>query len=197
MPAKDLRLTHNQRPKTNKSHPSVRLVILTALLTMAIALLALTACGGESDDNTPAPISQPTSAPASTPPPATAEAAPATGSAAEEIFVLPRSYHTMELTLAAGDTVRVAYSAIGASTGGITRGSDVGGEREKQGPGSAKGEVIFTVLNPIEDQILNVDQMENNTAEFQADIDGKYQMVFTNRFLVHGLIVPVEYAINP
>ena len=103
----------------------------------------------------------------------------------------------MELSLAAGDTVRVAYSAIGASTGGITWGSDVGGEGEKQGPGSAKGEVIFTVLNPIEDQILNVDQMENYTAEFQADIDGKYKLVFTNPFLVHGLIVPVDYTINP
>ena len=103
----------------------------------------------------------------------------------------------MELSLAAGDSVRIAYSAIGASTGGITRGGDVGGEKEKQGPGSAKGEVIFTVLNPIEDQILNVDQMENNTAEFQADIHGTYKLVFTNPFLVHGLIVPVEYAINP
>lgn len=181
---------------------------LAAVALALIALSALVACGGGSDDNgdaaQPPPATQPPAATgagngASTPtqPPADSGPAPTTGSNAVELFILALRFDSIELNLTAGDTVSVAYSAIGASTGGITQGGGQGGAREKQGPGTATGEVSLTVLNPVEEQILNVEQMSSNTAEFQADLTGMYQMVFSNPFRLQGLIVPVEYTINP
>ena len=178
---------------------------MAAIGLALLALTALSACGGNGDDgngnggsaSTPATSSGSGGGAVPTEAPTAAEAAPTTGSATEELFIISRDFDSIELNLAAGDVVSVTYSAVGASTGGITQGGGTGGEAEKAGPGVATGEVLFTVLDPLEDQILNVEQMASNTTEFQADIAGKYQMVFSNPYLLQGLIVTVDYTINP
>ena len=177
---------------------------LVAVALALIALSALTACGGGSDDGgatqTQATATQATTAPttgsnASTPTqaPAVSGPAPTTGSDAVELFITSLDFESLELNLTAGDTVSVTYSAIGASTGGIT----TGGKGERGGAGTATAEVDLAVINPIEEHILNVERMSSNTAEFQAKLTGKYQMVFSNPFRLQALIVPVEYTINP
>ena len=179
-----------------------RFLPLVAVALALIALSALTACGGGSDDDggaaqTPAAAQAPTASGngASTPTqaPAVSGPAPTTGSDAVELFITSLDFESVELSLSAGDTVSVTYSAIGASTGGIT----TGGKGERGGAGTATAEVDLAVINPIEEHILNVERMSSNTAEFQAKLTGKYQMVFSNPFRLQALIVPVEYTINP
>ncbi len=173
---------------------------------VALAMMSLTllvACGGGNGDagssngsaSTPSSPGATTAAPVATQPPATAEAAPATGSGSEVIFVLARDFEVFDLNLTAGDTVSVSYSSFGRSSGGITRGSDF--DDKRVGAGSAAGDVILTVLNPVEDQLLNEDQTANNTVEFQADLTGVYQLVFSNPYRLQGLEVTVDYVINP
>ena len=185
-----------------------RFVPLLALSVALIALAALTACGGESSngDNgsngggtTPvAPAATaPPAVPAATPTPDAgggSDTTPATGTGTETIFVIARGFEIFELALAAGDTVSVNYSSLGRSSGGITTGGKFAGD---EGAGSAAGEVILVVLNPVEEQVLSAEQVETNTVEFQADITGKYQLVFSNPYLLQGLEVTVDYTINP
>ena len=119
--------------------------------------------------------------------------APTTDSGTEELFVLSLDFESLELNLTAGDIVSATYSAIGASTGGIT----TGGKGERGGAGTATAEVTLTVIDPIGEHILDVEKMSSNTVEFQAELTGTYQMVFSNPFRLQALIVPVEYTINP
>ena len=181
-----------------------RFAPLVALSLTLIAFSALAACGGggngDDGDNGGASPSTPTttdttpSASGATPPPAPADAASATGSGTETIFVVARGFEVFELTLAAGDTVSITYSSLGRSSGGITTGGKFAGD---EGAGSAEGDVILTVLNPIEEQVLDEERTDNNTVEFQADIAGTYQLVFSNPYLLQGLEVTVDYTINP
>ncbi len=180
--------------------PLGRFVPLVVLSLALIVLSALAACGGgDNGDNggavpaTPAATAEIPAAPAATQPPAPAEAAPATGSGTETIFVVARGFEVFELTLAAGNTVSITYSSLGRSSGGITTGGRFAGD---EGAGSAEGDVILTVLNPIEDQLLDEEQTDNNTVEFQADINGTYQLVFSNPYLLQGLEVTVDYTIS-
>ena len=201
-----------------------RFLPLAAVALALIALSALAACGGGSDGDggatqtqpatpvptasgagndaspptqpaTPVPTASGAGSDASPPTQAPADSGPAptTDSGTEELFVLSLDFESLELNLTAGDTVSVTYSAIGASTGGIT----TGGKGAEGGAGTATAEVTLTVLNPIEEQILIVEKMSSNTVEFQAELTGTYQMVFSNPFRLQALIVPVEYTINP
>ena len=181
-----------------------RFLPLVAITIVLIALSALTACGGGSDGDggatqtqpaTPVPTASGAGNDASTPTPAPADSGPAptTGSDAVELFITSLDFESVELSLSAGDTVSVTYSAIGASTGGIT----TGGKGERGGAGTATAEVTLTVIDPIGEHILDVEKMSSNTVEFQAELTGTYQMVFSNPFRLQALIVPVEYTINP
>ncbi len=179
-----------------------RLAPIAAVSLALLAISLLAACGGgdngDSGDNggtaPPAATAATPSAPAATQPPAPADAAPATGSGTETIFVISRGFEVFELNLAASDTVSVTYSSLGRSSGGITTGGRFAGD---EGAGSAASDVIFTVLNPIGDQLLDEPQTPSNTVEFQADINGAYQLVFSNPYLLQGLEVTVDYTINP
>lgn len=201
MTAKNSPPIHNLPPIVRKTSPFHRFALLTILLALPIALFALAACGGGNNGGNGASNSTATSgapaitpdAPAATQPPAPAEAVPAAGSGTEKLFVLALNYETMELNLTAGDTARIAYSSFGRSSGGITD-TD---ERSETGAGSAEGDVILTVLNPVEDQVLNEEQTDNNTVEFHAELSGVYQLVFSNPYRLQGIDVTVEYAINP
>lgn len=179
-----------------KTSSFMRLALLTTLLALSIVLFTLAACGGGDDGGNGGNDSTAMSgAPATTPatPAATQHPAPATGAGTEKLFVLAVNYKTMELNLTAGDTARITYSSFGRSSGGITD-SD---ERSETGAGSAEGDVILTVLNPVDDQVLNEDQTDNNTVEFQAELSGVYQLVFSNPYRLQGLDVTVDYTINP
>ena len=87
----------------------------------------------------------------------------------------------------------LSYSSLGRSSGGITKGGEFAGD---EGAGSAEGDVILVVLNPVEDRVLETERTDNNTVEFQADINGTYQLVFSNPYLLQGLEVNIDYAIN-
>lgn len=180
-----------------------RFAPLAALSLTLIALSALVACGGGNGDGgdngggapaAPAAPAETPSAPAATQPPSDAGAAPATGSGTDVVFVIARGYEVFELNLAAGDNVSVTYSSLGRSSGGITTGGKFAGD---EGAGSAAGDVILVVLNPVEDQVLSEDRTANNTVEFQADIAGTYQFVFSNPYPLQGLEITVDYTINP
>ena len=174
----------------------MRLLPLAAAALTLIALLALAACGGGDSDDTPtaAPAPAATQAPADSgtsgtttdaaPP---AQASPASGT--ENLFILSRKFESFQLNLVAGDTVSVTYSSVGASTGGPGNTSGGGGK--------VASDVRLTVVDPIEEQILNVDQIESNTIEFQADLNGTYNLVFVNPYLLQALSVTVDYIINP
>ena len=175
------------------------------IAAVALAMMSLTllvACGGGNGDNgssngsasTPGSSAATPAAQAATQPPATAEVAPAAVSGTEELFVGATNFGIFELNLSAGVTASVTYSSVGLSTGGITTGGKFAAE---SGAGSAEGDVILTVLNPIEEQILNVDRMGNNTVEFQADHTGAYQLVFANPYRLQGLQIILDYVINP
>ena len=177
-----------------------RFAPLAVLSLTLIALSALVACGGGNGgggDNggaAPAAPAATPSAPAATEPPADTGAAPATGSGTEVIFVVARGFEVFELNFTEGDNVSLSYSSLGRSSGGITTGGKFAGD---EGAGSAAGDVILTILNPIEDQIINEDRTDNNTVEFQADVTGTYQLVFSNPYLLQGLEVTVDYTVNP
>ncbi len=170
---------------------------LAAVALALMSLSVLAACGGgngdgSDDGGTSAPATAP---PAATQTPEAAPVAPTTGSGSETVFVRARGFEVMELNLAAGDNVSLSYSSLGRSSGGITEGGDFASGDE--GAGSAASDVILTVLNPVEDQLLSTERAANNSVDFQADIDGVYQLVFTNPYLLQGVEVTIEFTINP
>ena len=183
--------------KTAKT-PIMRLLPLAAAGLALIVLLALAACGGSGDDgDTPPAVTQ-------APPPADTSATantgdtsstqtnagtpPISGTGVEDLFIISRGFKSFGLNLTAGDTVSVSYEAVGASTGGP---SNLSGE------GRVTAEVKLTVVDPIEEQIITLDQMQSNTIEFQAELTGTYQLVFANPYLLQALSVTVNYTINP
>ena len=187
--------TRSSVKRQTDNTPLMRLLPLAAVALTLIALLALAACGGGNDDTpTPAPAPAATQAPADsgTPEPTTGAAPPAQASPAsgtENLFILSRKFESFELNLVAGDIVSVTYSSVGASTGGPGNTSGGGGK--------VASDVGLTVVDPIEEQILNVDQIESNTVEFQADLNGVYNLVFQNPYRLQALSVTVDYTINP
>lgn len=176
-----------------------RILPIAAVALALMSLSLLVACGGGNGDDTPSNGSGSTpAAPAATPAapaatPAPVDAAPTTGSGMEELFVAALGFGVFELNLTAGDTASVTYASVGLSTGGITSGRF----GDQSGAGSAEGEVILTVVNPIEEQILNEERISTNTVEFQADVTGVYQLVFNNPYRLQGLQVNLDYTINP
>ena len=173
----------------------MRLLPLAAVALTLIALLALAACGGGNDDTptaVPAPAAAQAPADPGTPETATGAAPlaqPSPASGTEDLFILSRKFESFELNLMAGDIVSVTYSSVGASTGGPGNTSGGGGK--------VASDVGLTVVDPIEEQILNVDQIESNTVEFQADLNGVYNLVFQNPYRLQALSVTVDYTINP
>ena len=180
--------------KTAKT-PIMRLLPLAAAGLALIVLLALAACGDDGDNApavTQAPAPADTSATANTGDASSTQTnagtSPTSGPGVEDLFIISRGFKSFSLNLTAGDTVSVSYEAVGASTGGP---SNLSGE------GRVTAEVKLTVVDPIEEQIITLDQMQSNTIEFQAELTGTYQLVFANPYLLQALSVTVNYTINP
>ena len=179
--------SNQNTPSAYRKTTIMRLLPLAAAAMALIVLLALAACGGsDNGDNAPAVTAAPavTQAAAST----DAGAAPTSGDGVEDLFIISRGFESFSLNLTAGDTINVSYDAVGATTGG---------PGNLSGEGRVTAEVELTVVDPIEEQILTVEQMQSNTIEFQAELTGTYQLVFQNPFLLQAMSVTVNYTINP
>jgi len=57
--------------------------------------------------------------------------------------------------------------------------------------------VILAVLDPFGDQLLTVEEAVMNTVDVAAEFDGEHEIVFINPNQLEGLIVNLEYSINP
>ena len=159
--------------------------LMYAVLALAlIASLALAACGGGDGDS-------PTATPTATTAPGGnggGGVTPGPSNGAEELFIRDRGFGIVDVNLNAGDILRVTYDSIGATTGG---------PQSPPEEGLITAETELVILNPIDERILTVEAMKTNTVEVQADLTGKYQLVFTNPFALQAISVTVEYAINP
>ena len=110
---------------------------------------------------------------------ATHPSTPTSGS--EYLFITYKNSEMIELDLSAGDTLTVSYSALGSTTG-------------KTSPPML---VELVILDPLKERLLEVEAMQKNSVELQVETTGPHQMVFTNPARINGLMVPVEYTINP
>ncbi len=101
-------------------------------------------------------------------------------SGSEELFIIAQVSELIQLDLNAGDTLKVSYSAVGATTGGY-----------------APGNVEFVILGPLDELLLEVEALEDNYVAVQVKATGTHQLVFTNPYTLQAQIVAVEYTINP
>ena len=169
--------------------------LIYAVLALAlIASLALAACGG-GDDDSPTATPTATTAPGGnggsgeTPGPSDGNGGSTTpSSGTEELFILSRQFDVVDIDLNAGDILRVTFDTIGATTGGANPSS---------GEGLVTAEVELVILNPIDERILEVEAKKSDSVEVQADVTGKYQLVFRNPFLLQAQSVTVDYVVNP
>ena len=103
---------------------------------------------------------------------------PSSGS--EDLYIISQDSELIELDLNAGDTLKVSYCAVGATTGGY-----------------APGNIEFVILGPLDELLLEVEALEDNYVAVQVKATGTHQLVFTNPARLQGHEVSVEYAINP
>ena len=122
---------------------------------------------GSTDSNSTTPSTQ-----------AASLSVPSSGS--EDLYIISQDSELIELDLNAGDTLKVSYSAVGATTGGY-----------------APGNIEFVILGPLDELLLEVEALEDNYVAVQVKATGTHQLVFTNPARIQGLAVPVKYAINP
>ena len=194
---KDMRLVFDFPSGWVKFGSRNKKYLMYAVLALAlITSLALAACGG-GDDDSPTPTLTPT---ATTAPGGNGGGGetpggnggggvtPGPSSGAAELFIRDRGFDIVDVNLNAGDILKVTYDTIGATTGG---------PQSLSGEGVVTSQIELVILNPIDERILTVEAKRGDTVEVQADITGKYQLVFTNPFALQAISVTVEYAINP
>ena len=169
-------------------------LMYAVLALVLIASLALAACGG-GDDDSPTATPTATTAPGGnggggeTPGPSDGNGGSTTpSSGTEELFIISRGFGTVDINLNAGDILRVTYDSLGATTGG---------PQSLSGEGVVTAEVELVILNPIDERILDVEAKKTDSVEVQADLTGRYQLVFRNPFLLQAQSVTVDYAVNP
>ena len=169
--------------------------LMYAVLALAlIASLALAACGGGDDDSpTATPTATIVGGGGGTPGGPLSNgnggsSTPTSTSGAAELFIRDRGFGIVDVNLNAGDILRVTYDSIGATTGG---------PQSLSGEGLVTAEIELVILNPIDERILTVEAMKTNSIEMQADLTGKYQLVFTNPFALQAISVTVDYIVNP
>ena len=155
------------------------------ILPLGLALLlVLGACNGGGEEPTP-------QAPAATQTPATEATGrdatqPLTGT--EEIFVPASQFREMELSLNAGDVVRIDYTAEFRIVGRSESGGNVGG---------IESGVEFAVVDPFGGILFQAEQLSENEIIVNAEIAGVHRLSFINPFTLQGQSVTINYAINP
>lgn len=192
---KDMRLVFDFPSGWVKFGSRNKKYLMYAVLALAlIASLALAACGG-GDDDSPTPTPTATTAPGGnggggeTPGPSDGNGGSSTpSSGTEELFIRDKDFDIVDVNLNAGDVLRVTYDTIGATTGGPNPGS---------GEGLVTSQIELVILNPIDERILTVEAKKADSVELQADLTGKYQLVFTNPFALQAISVTVDYIVNP
>ena len=186
-----------RRSPATRASPLARFSFLAMLIISLIGIPTLTAC--DSNNDATIPTAAPTATPIPTPtvretssedsgsatPPTEGVSLSTPRSGSEELFIRPLGSELIQLDLTAGDTLTVSYLAKSALKGiGISVGED-------------PVAVEFSILDPLNERLLEVEAMMENSVEAQAELTGTYQMVFSNSFRLLGLIVDVEYTINP
>lgn len=188
---KDMRLVFGFPSKWVKFGSLNNKYLMYAVLALAlIASLALAACGG-GDDDSPTATPTATTAPGGTIAPGGnggGGVTPGPSSGAAELFIRDRDFGIVGVNLNAGDILRVTYDSIGATTGG---------PQSLSGEGVVTAEIELVILNPIDERILTVEAKKADSVEVQADLTGKYQLVFTNPFALQAISVTVDYIVNP
>ncbi len=102
-------------------------------------------------------------------------------SGTEELLIRERGFDVVDISLNAGDVLRVSYDSVGAIMGG------------SQTP---IGEVELVILDPIEERILSVAAIKANSVELQAQLTGRHRLVFSNPFLLQSQTVRVEWVVG-
>lgn len=98
------------------------------------------------------------------------------GSVAVDLFILSSQSESISLDLSIGDNIHVSYNTEGA--------------------GGSSGEVEFVIVGPNEEPLITVDQIQSNAVTFEAELAGTYNLVFSNPYLLRGLVVTVNYSIS-
>ena len=155
------------------------------LLPLGLALLlVIGACnggGGEVTPQAPAATQTPTSEPTGRD-----ATQPLTGT--EEIFVPATQFREMELSLNAGDVVRIDYTAEFRIVGRSESGGNVGG---------IESGVEFAVVGPFGDILFQAEQLSQNEITVNAELAGAHKLSFINPFTLQGQSVTINYVINP
>jgi len=102
-------------------------------------------------------------------------------SGTEELLIRERGFDVVDISLNAGDILRVSYDSVGAIMGG------------SQTP---IAEVELVILDPIEERILSVAAKKSNSVELQAQLTGRHRLVFSNPFLLQSQTVRVEWVVG-
>ena len=155
------------------------------LLPVGIALLlVIGACnggGGEVTPQAPAATQTPTSEPTGRD-----ATQPLTGT--EEIFVPATQFRETELSLNAGDVVRIDYTAEFRIVGRSESGGNVGG---------IESGVEFVVVGPLGGILFQAEQLSENEITVNAETAGVHKLGFINPFTLQGQSVTINYTINP
>ena len=105
-------------------------------------------------------------------------------SGSEELFIPSKKSELIELSLNAGDTLKVSYFTSAAVIGTSTA-------------SPPPPPIEFLILDPANEPLLEAGGLEENSVDVQVEISGIHRLVFTNPARLQGHEVSVEYAINP
>jgi len=171
------------RPKLIESETSSQLVVSWVLGLAILAALGLGACSGSS--NAPTPTATPTQDLRTEPGSNANGSVPTSSSGSEKLFLSADQFEEVPISLKAGDVLVIFY------TSEVTISPGLGGTSQQE-----RG-VILAVLDPFGDQLLTVEEAVMNTVDVAAEFDGEHEIVFINPNQLEGLIVNLEYSINP
>ena len=161
--------------------------LIALAIGAATVVLVGIACGGDGSPtiNGDSPLNElavtPTPRPTATPTPSRSDNLFPKRSGTEDLLIRERGFHVVDISLNAGDILRVSYDSVGAIMGG------------SQTP---IGEVELVILDPIEERILSVAAIKANSVELQAQLTGRHRLVFSNPFLLQSQTVRVEWVVG-
>ena len=105
-------------------------------------------------------------------------------SGSEELFIPSKKSELIELSLNAGDTLKVSYFTSAAVIGTSTA-------------SPPPPPIEFLILDPTNEPLLEVGGLGENFVDVQVEISGTHGLVFTNPARLQGRIVSVDYYIVP
>jgi hypothetical protein len=159
-------------------------------LAAAAVMIVLAGCGG--GEGQPLPVNGTDSTPGGTATP-TIEVAGGveSGSGNQEIYVPPRDFRDVGLSLGAGDVVELHFVARSQVVGRSALGT--GGSQQ----GDVETAVTLAVTDPLGDVVYTGEEIQEETVEITAEFAGEYKFSFINNFSLQGQTVVMDYVVNP